>query len=70
MLGLTVSCQLCSQAFVLAVGLSFNSVEARDEFLAIWLPLAKYVRESEPSTLSFELLVADNDPTKVLVYER
>ncbi|GAB4821193.1 hypothetical protein N2152v2_008239 [Parachlorella kessleri] len=57
-------------AFVLAVGLSFKTVEARDEFLTIWLPLAKYVREKEPSTLSFELLVADNDPTKVLVYER
>ena len=55
---------------MLAVELRVKSVEARDEVLTIWLPLAKYVREKEPSTLSFELLVADNDPTKVLVYER
>lgn len=58
------------QAFVLAVGLKFQSVEDRVEFEKIWRPLAEYVARDEPTTLAFEFLVADNDPTKVLVYER
>lgn len=58
------------QVFVLAVSLRFNTVTDRDAFLAIWLPLANHVEQKEPETLGFEWLVADNDPTKVLVYER
>lgn len=55
---------------MLAVGLKFRSVEEQEAFLAVWRPLAEYVRAEEPETLSFELCIADTDPTKVLVYER
>lgn len=55
---------------MLAVTLKFNSLADRDAFINIWRPLAEYVQRQEPTTYSFKLLIADTDPTKVLVYER
>ncbi len=56
--------------FVLAVQLKFNEIETRDEYLGLWKDLAAYVAKFEHKTLSFELSIADNDPLKVLVFER
>ena len=58
------------QVFVLAVQLKFNDEAQRDAYIATWRPLAEYVQASEPRTLSFELSIADNAPTTVLVFER
>lgn len=55
---------------VMAVQLKFNDVAQRDAYIAIWRLLAEEVRTSEPSTFSYGLSVADDDPTKVLLFER
>ncbi|PSC70176.1 Extracellular basic protease [Micractinium conductrix] len=56
--------------FVLCVYLKFANVQDRDEFIAEWTPLAKWVKENEPGTLGYEAMVADTNPLKVLVFER
>lgn len=55
---------------MLAVNLKFKSVDDRDRLLQAWRPLADHTRQQEPGALSYKWLVADNDPTEVLVYER
>jgi quinol monooxygenase YgiN len=50
--------------------LKFNSTEDRDAFITIWSPLGDYVKHHEPTTLAFELSIADTDPCMILVYER
>ncbi len=55
---------------MLAVGLKFKSTQDRDALLQVWKKLATHTRTQEPGALSYKWLVADNDPTKVLVYER
>ena len=56
--------------FVLAVGLKFKSTRDRDALLQTWKKLATHTRSKEPGAMSYKWLVADNDPTNVLVYER
>uniref|UniRef100_A0A383VP24 ABM domain-containing protein n=1 Tax=Tetradesmus obliquus TaxID=3088 RepID=A0A383VP24_TETOB len=58
------------QAFVLAVNLRFQNELQKLHFLAIWQPLAEYVKAAEPVALAFEVLQADNDPCNIMVYER
>ena len=38
--------------------------------LDIFKPLAQWVKLNEPGTLGYECMVADNDPMKVMVFER
>lgn len=61
---------LLSQAFVLSVHLRFANEAQKQHFIAVWRPLAEYVKASEPATLAFELLEADTDPCHLMVYER
>ncbi|GBF91913.1 hypothetical protein Rsub_04637 [Raphidocelis subcapitata] len=58
------------KVFVLSVTLAFPSEAELEAFLTVWRPLAEYVKRNEPRTLSFELCHADNDPLKIMVYER
>lgn len=58
------------QAFVLVVNLRFQNELQKLHFLAIWQPLAEYVKAAEPVALAFEVLQADNDPCNIVVYER
>lgn len=58
------------QVFVLAVSLKFEAEADRDVFVELFKPLAKYVLETEPETLSYELAIADTDPLKLIIYER
>jgi hypothetical protein len=55
---------------VLAVNLRFQNELQKLHFLAIWQPLAEYVKAAEPVALAFEVLQADNDPCNIMVYER
>jgi quinol monooxygenase YgiN len=57
---------------VLAVTLTFPSVEARDAWVEAFKPLAAHVnaRERGHGCLAYELLIADDDGRKVMVYER
>lgn len=59
-----------AQVFVLAVSVKFETEADRDVFIELFKPLAKHVMEAEPETLSYELAIADTDPTKVIIYER
>mmetsp|Transcript_20557 Transcript_20557/g.52705 ORF Transcript_20557/g.52705 Transcript_20557/m.52705 type:complete len:141 (+) Transcript_20557:188-610(+) len=58
------------QAWQLVVWKTFHSVKDRDAFLELFAPLAAYVAESEPGTLTYSVSVADNDPTKIMILER
>lgn len=55
---------------MLAIQVKFESEADRDIFIDLFRPLAKYVAEHEPRTLSYELAIADTDPTLVLIHER
>ena len=59
-----------AQAFVLVIACEFHSKKDRDVFLGEFEELAKYVVQNEPDTLAYETAVADNNPLKVLIYER
>lgn len=66
-----MSLLLPMQAFVLAVSLTFERLEDRDQFIELWrVHMAPHVKEHEPNCLSYELAIADTDPKKILVYER
>ncbi len=40
------------------------------QFIAVWKPLAEWVRANEAGTLGYEAMIADTDPLKVMVFER
>ena len=47
-----------TQPFSLLVGLTFKTDEALATFKADIAPLASYVKEHEPGTLAYEVMVA------------
>lgn len=55
---------------MLAVRLKTETVEQRDEIIRLFTPLAQYVQEHESETLSYQLAIADTDPTLIQIYER
>jgi quinol monooxygenase YgiN len=58
------------KAFYLGVTVTFPSPEEKQKFIDIFSPLAKYVKEKEFGTLSYELLNSDKDPKRILISER
>jgi quinol monooxygenase YgiN len=65
------SLRSCMRAgFVLCVRLRFSSDSDKEEFSRHFKQLARAVMENEPSTLSFQLMEADNDPLNLLLFER
>lgn len=59
-----------SSVFSLLVTVQFDSVEHKEQFLEDFKPVAEYVQSSEPDTLSYELLLSDNDPLQAMILER
>ena len=59
-----------SSVFSLLVTVQFDSVEHKKQFLEDFKPVAEYVQSSEPDTLSYELLLSDNDPLQAMILER
>lgn len=57
-------------AFSLFVTLQFSAEEHKETFLQDIAPLAAYIRNEEPDTIAYEVLLSDQDPLKVLVMER
>lgn len=57
-------------AFSLLVTLKFTDEVYKEEFLRDIAPVAQYVREHEPQTVAYEVLLSDQDPLQVLVLER
>ena len=57
------------QAFLLIISCEFHTQTDRDRFLDEFAKLAQQVA-TEGDTLAYEVAVADNDPNKVVIYER
>ena len=53
-------------AFSLFVVVTFSSTEAKTKFKALFKPLARYVQDHEPTTLSYILAESDKDPLKTI----
>ena len=56
-------------AFVFVVTLQLK-VGMRAAWLKEWSILAKYVKDNEPNTLTYEAVVSEEHPDTVLIYER
>ena len=59
-----------SAPFSLLVTLNFQDDESLQVFLKAIEPLANYIREHEPDTLAYEVLLSDKDPLQALLLER
>jgi quinol monooxygenase YgiN len=58
------------KAFYLGVSVTFPSTEEKTKFINLFTPLAKYVKENEFGTLSYELLHSDKETNRILISER
>jgi len=56
--------------FSLLVTLQFQDDYSMQMFLNEFAKVAQYVKEHEPSTLAYEVLLSDQDPLQVLLLER
>lgn len=57
--------------FSLFVTLDFTGIEHKDVFLREYFPpIANHVRDHEPDTLAYEVLLSDKDPLQVMILER
>ena len=52
------------------MNLKFPNQKERDKFIELFGPLAKSVAAKERGVLGYELSIADNDPLKVVIFER
>jgi quinol monooxygenase YgiN len=57
-------------AFILAIQIKFKSIEKKNEFKALFKPLAEYVTKNEPNTLAYELFDSDKEETTIFLLER
>uniref|UniRef100_A0A7S1UNL8 ABM domain-containing protein n=1 Tax=Grammatophora oceanica TaxID=210454 RepID=A0A7S1UNL8_9STRA len=57
-------------AFSLLVKLRFEEESYKQQFLRDIGPVASYVKQHEPQTLAYEVLLSDSDPLQVLIIER
>jgi quinol monooxygenase YgiN len=58
------------EVFSLLVTLQFESTEYKQKFLEDIKPVAQYVKEREPETIAYEVLLSDKNPLEVLILER
>lgn len=68
--GASTTTNKTTTVFSLFVTLQFTANEHLQQFLRDLQPVADHVREYEPDTLSYEVLLSDKDPLRVLVMER
>ena len=61
---------ITSDAWQLTVTLRFKTLADKEAFLAIFEPVAKYVEEKEPTTLSYIISESDKDPRQLFILER
>lgn len=59
-----------SKNFFLLVDLEFADSESLDIFYQAFKPLSEYVLSKEKGTLTYEVLVSDKNPNKVLILEK
>ena len=56
--------------FVLGVTIKFKNSNETDYFKSIFSTMATYIRQNEPSTLSYELYESDKEASKIFIFER
>ncbi|KAG7355179.1 hypothetical protein IV203_004535 [Nitzschia inconspicua] len=59
-----------NSVFSLFVTLQFSSIDYKHQFLRDIQPLATFVKQHEPETLAYEVLLSDKDDLQVLIVER
>jgi quinol monooxygenase YgiN len=69
-IAMTTTTSLSPPVFSLFVTLQFTAEQHKATFLNDITPLADYVRNQEPDTLSYKVLLSDKDPLRVLIIER
>ncbi len=57
-------------AFYLGVAVIFPTVQEKESFKTLFRPMAQFVKDHEPGTLSYELLESDKEPERILILER
>ena len=55
---------------IIGVKISFPTAQDKDTFIADFTPVAEYVRQHEPTTISYELLLSDKDDLHIYIMER
>jgi len=58
------------QSFFLLVTLEFKDESSKGRFIEVFQPLAQYIEQNEPDTLSYEVLLSDKNPLQVTILER
>ena len=58
------------EAFVLMVNIEFQDVAQKEDFMALFHPMAQYVADYEPTTLSYECAESDKNEKQVVIIER
>lgn len=66
----TVYAKPANPAWCLIVQLKFSGMSKVMAFQKLFAPYAEYVREHEPSTLSYSLIASDKSPLTMTVVER
>ena len=64
------STAMTATAWCLAAGFAFETEEQVAKMLQAVQPLADYIWEKEPTTLGFAVMRSDQDPRKILIFER
>ena len=59
-----------TKAFILLVNLTFKETYSKHLFMGNFESYAKYIKKSEPTTISYELAEDEKDPLKLIVIER
>ena len=57
-------------AFILAIQIKFKTIDKKNEFKALFKPLAEFVTKNEPGTLAYELFDSDKEETAIFLLER
>ena len=55
---------------MLIINLDFDSLLDRDAFIAYFTPVAEHCAKHEPNTLAYELSIDDQNPKRVIIFER
>mmetsp|Transcript_15057 Transcript_15057/g.45515 ORF Transcript_15057/g.45515 Transcript_15057/m.45515 type:complete len:164 (-) Transcript_15057:627-1118(-) len=66
----TAATEAPTKAWLLVVSSKFQSLEDRDALLEHVRRIAQQSANHEPGTLGFQVAIADNDPLRILVFER
>eukprot|EP01036_Dinobryon_divergens_P023626 gene23626-31992_t len=64
------SISILATGIVFGVAVTFNTLDSKQTFLKEFGEYAKYVKNYEPTTISYEALESDKDDKRILILER